>query len=242
MSLLKTFIPALLMLVAITISLNAQKTKEENLPEDKTNKELPSEPSSAKEIPKSSPTSYPTKIAETVNNTQPKEEPKYPITFTQFLWNDVPFRGYSVLGDRLAQRDNKSYESMQHAWNVTTGLSFTTPIDGLSISMNVYSPTAHRQNKDNDYFFQSTPGNTTNYNTIVTNSINSGNANLLIDEAIKKNTDPSSIRLRKERNGLKDIFDTSILYKWNTRMGKVTTGFYFANNDNFNPMERAIID
>ena len=236
MSLLKTFIPALLMLVAITISLNAQKTKEENLPEDKTNKELPSEPSSAKEIPKSSPISYPTKIAETVNNTQPKEEPKYPITFTQFLWNDVPFRGYSVLGDRLAQRDNKSYESMQHAWNVTTGLSFTTPIDGLSISMNVYSPTAHRQNKDNDYFFQSTPGNTTNYNTIVTNSINSGNANLLIDEAIKKNTDPSSIRLRKERNGLKDIFDTSILYKWNTRMGKVTTGFYFANNDNFNPI------
>lgn len=215
------------MLFLCTLSISAQKTKEENPSETTNDKGLLSETTTSKDNVKLSSTTNPTS----------KEEPKsYPITFTQFLWNDIPFRGYSVLGDRLAQRDNKSYESMQHAWNVTTGLSFTTPIEGLSISMNVYSPTAHRQNKDNDYFFQSAPGNTTDYTSTVTNSIQSANPNLLIDAAIKKNADPSSIRMRKERNGLKDIFDTAIMYKWNTRLGKVTTGFYFANNDNFNPI------
>lgn len=160
-------------------------------------------------------------------------EVENPITLSQFYWNDVPFRGFSVLGSRLAQRDNESYKSMPQAWNLVTGVSYN-PSENFSIGMNAYNPTAHRANRDNDYFMQSGPGDKTDFTGKFVDSVMANNPNIIINEALKKAKDPSSLRMRNEKNGLKDIFDASFTYKYNTRFGKIVTGFYFANNDNYN--------
>lgn len=167
--------------------------------------------------------------------TDSDKEAVNPITLNQYFSNDVPFRGFSVLGDRLARRDNRQYQSMQHGWNLVTGVSFN-PLENLSLGMNVYSPTAHRTNRDSDYFMQSAPGDRNDFTQTYIDSAIANNPNNLISAGIKKNVDPSSIQFRKERNGLKDIFDASLRYKYNTRFGKVITGFYMANNDNFSPI------
>lgn len=164
----------------------------------------------------------------------------HPITLNQYFSNDIWFRGFSVLGDRLAQRDNRRYQSMQHAWNLVTGVSYDVS-ENFSIGMNVYSPTAHRANRDNDFFMQAAPGDSKDFTQKYAEAAQAGNPNILIDEATQLNAedpknpkDPSAIKRRKEKNGLKDIFDASFTYKHNTRFGKIITGFYFANNDNFN--------
>ena len=153
---------------------------------------------------------------------------KYSVTFTQYMWNDVPFRGISVLGERTSVRDNSPYRSFYQAWNLVNGLSFVTPDEHLSISMNVYSPTVHRINKDIDYRYQTAPGDSIDYKDKLIASANA--------KVFQPDYDPFAVKKRRERNGLKDIFDTSIMYKWNSKIGKITTGFYFANNVNYSPI------
>lgn len=163
-----------------------------------------------------------------INNEKQDDVPtkNYGVTFTQFMWNDVPFRGYSVLGERLSRRNNQSYSSFYNAWSLVSGLSLTTPLEGLTINMNVYNPTVARQRKDSDYYFQTKPGDTTDYTPQVNQTLNSG----------RLQYNAFLIQPRKEDNKLRDIFDTLILYKWQTALGKITTGFYFANNVNITPI------
>jgi hypothetical protein len=166
-----------------------------------------------------------------------KAEAVNPISFNQYFSNDIWFRGFSVLGNKLSQRDNMAYNSIPQAWNVVTGVSYN-PSEHFSIGMNVYSPTAHRANRDNDQFMQSAPGDKTDFSQKYLESAQSGNPNILINDALTKDKanpkDPTSIQMRKEKNGLKDIFDASFTYKYNTRFGKFVTGAYIANNDNYN--------
>ena len=171
--------------------------------------------------------SPPAKAGEVVN----------PITFNQYFSNDIWFRGFSVLGNKLSQRDNMAYNSIPQAWNVVTGVAYN-PTENFSIGMNVYSPTAHRANRDNDYYMQTAPGDKTDFSQKYLESAQSGNPSILINDALTRDKanpkDPTSIQMRKEKNGLKDIFDASFTYKYNTRFGKVITGAYIANNDNYN--------
>ncbi|MCB1158305.1 MAG: hypothetical protein H7A25_16645 [Leptospiraceae bacterium] len=169
---------------------------------------------------------------ESLNNEKLAPSSKdYSFTFVQFMWNDVPFRGYSVYGERLSQRNNQPYKSFYDAWNLVSGLSFTTPIENLKISMNMYMPTAHRSRRDNDYYYQVAAGDKTDYTDDMVKSIINGKY-----EGNLNWSNASIARQRKENNGLKDIFDTLILYNWNTKIGNVTTGFYFANNNNITPI------
>lgn len=160
-----------------------------------------------------------------------------PITFNQYFSNDIWFRGFSVLGNKLSQRDNMAYNSIPQAWNVVTGVAYS-PTENFSIGMNVYSPTAHRANRDNDYYMQTAPGDKTDFTQKYLEAAQAGNPGILINDALTRDKaspkDPSSIQMRKEKNGLKDIFDASFTYKYNTRFGKVVTGAYIANNDNYN--------
>lgn len=203
-----------------------KKEKEESITQAK---EEAKNPTLVREEPSITPVSTPAKKpadnADTIN----------PITLNQYFSNDIWFRGFSVLGDRLAQRDNRQFQSMQHAWNVVTGVSYS-PTENFSIGMNVYSPTAHRANKDNDYFMQAAPGDKTDFTQEFLQSAIAGNPGILANAAINNDPpkDPSSIQMRKEKNGLKDIFDASFTYKYNTRFGKIVTGAYIANNDNYN--------
>ena len=83
-------------------------------------------PTPVREEPSITPVSTPVKkqadTTDTIN----------PITLNQYFSNDIWFRGFSVLGDRLAQRDNRQFQSMQHAWNVVTGVSYS-PTENFSI-------------------------------------------------------------------------------------------------------------
>lgn len=166
-----------------------------------------------------------------------EQEPHRPVEFFQYLSNDNTFRGFSVLGNKLSQRDNTSYNSIPQAWNITTGISFY-PSENLTIGINIYTPTAHRSNRDSDSFLQSSPGDKADFTNSYLESVNSGNPNILVNDALTRDRtkprDPSSIRLRNERNGLRDFIDASVLYKYNTRVGKLVTGSFMANNDNYN--------
>lgn len=169
--------------------------------------------------------------------TSSKEEEVNPITFNQVFTNDNTFRGFSVLGNKLSQRDNRAYDSLPQAWNVVNSLSYS-PSENFYILMNVNSPTAHRANRDNDYFMQSAPGNKTDFTQKYLESVQSGNPNILINDALTRDRanpkDPTAIRMREERNGLKDIFDSTFAYKYNTKLGKIVTGAFIANNPNYN--------
>ncbi|MCB1191567.1 MAG: hypothetical protein H7A23_05365 [Leptospiraceae bacterium] len=175
-----------------------------------------------------------------------KKEKKYHLTLNQSFSNDIWFRGSSVLGERLTMRNNTPYQTLYQSWNIVTGFSYETPIEGLAISMNVYSPTAHRSNIDNDHLMQSAPGDSTDYTSQFVNSmmgqgytsdplcpgVAAANQSFC-SAALKNGVDPTSIKFRKDKNGLKDIWDTSIGYNWKSKIGIITTGFYFANNNNY---------
>jgi len=214
------------------------KAEEPLAMEEKTNmvESEKQEPSVLKEEPKTSP-SPKSEVVNPASTTPAKEESVNPITFNQYFSNDIWFRGFSVLGNKLSQRDNMAYDSIPQAWNVVTGVAYN-PTENISIGMNVYSPTAHRANRDNDYFMQTASGDKTDFSQKYLESALAGNPNILINDALTRDKanpkDPSSIRMRKEKNGLKDIFDASFTYKYNTRFGKVITGAYIANNDNYN--------
>ncbi|MCZ8342752.1 MAG: hypothetical protein O9301_06955 [Leptospira sp.] len=168
---------------------------------------------------------------------QHDEEPSRRVQFYQYLSNDNTFRGFSVLGNKLSQRDNTAYNSVPQAWNITTGVSFQ-PSENLTIGINIYTPTAHRSNKDNDYFLQSSAGDKEDFTKSYIESVNSGNPNILINDALTRDRtkprDPSSIRFRKEKNGLQDFIDASVIHKYNTKFGKIITGSFMANNPNYN--------
>lgn len=150
-------------------------------------------------------------ILNDVQVSQPKKLTE-DFKFSQHITNDFNFRGISMYGEPLIQRNSQSYRSLNQAYHIKSSLEYDTPINGLKFLINVYNPTVGRTNKDSDLYLQTSPGGSDRSSDFLYYGlVYSGG---------------TFIKPRKEKNALKDIIDLNLTYEWKTKMGTISTGFF----------------
>ncbi len=175
----------------------------------------------------------PTKAVETKS-----AEAKPDFAITQFLANDVNFRGNSIYGEKLSRRNQESYKSFSEAWLISTNVTFQLPLPGLKFLFTANTPIENRGNKDSDMRLQTSPGGddqTSRFNQTMQNGKVSTDTlgNFTLDPSGKTSVDPSAVRIRREQNGLRDVFIGQMYYDWDTKIGGFRTGLFFLNNQNY---------
>ena len=176
------------------------------------------EPSSTKSVETKSVEPSSTNTVET----KTAEKPKPDFILTQFIANDVNFRGISIYGEKLSRRNLNEYQSFSNAWLLSSTVAFQLPLTGLKFIFTANNPVLNRENKDSDQRLQIASGGedqTQNLNNYLNGS--------------RLKFDAAALKSRKEYNGLRDVFIAQMYYDWETKIGTMRTGFFFLNNHNY---------
>lgn len=169
---------------------------------------------------------------DTSSNVEKKEAapaPKNEFSVTQVMTNDVNFRGTSIFGEKLARRNLQPYESFSNAWAVSSNVAFFLPATGFKLFFTSNNPVENRGNRDTDFRYQTSPGGTDQTSTVtrdVGNFINTQNPASIT-------YDPNATKMRREQNGLRDVFIAQLYYDWETKAGGFRTGFFYLSNQNY---------
>lgn len=162
------------------------------------------------------------KISSEKTKESKEQESKIDFNLSQYLANDINFRGLSIYGEKLSRRNQESYKSFSDSWFVSTNITFHLPLPGLKFLLTSNNPYENRSNKDADLRFQNTPGGEEQIAKV----------NRFIQTGVL-DFDPNALKPRKEQNGLRDVFFGQLYYDWDTKIGGFKTGLFFLNNQNY---------